>query len=117
MKTKTQEVHRCDHCSKHYLIKSACEKHEPYCSANPVNATKCFDCAFFEQRMIPYFDGSIEREAKTYFCDKMGIGVYPAKALRTGLVQKHPGLFADQIQMPHDCNVYQDSEVKASAPF
>ncbi len=117
MKTKTQQVHRCDHCKKHYLIQSACEKHEKYCSANPVNVTKCFGCAFLEQRALSYSNGGHEQQAKTYFCDKMGVGVFPAKAARTGLVSKLPELFADQIQMPHNCNVYQESESLANAPF
>ena len=117
MKTKTQQVHRCDHCNKHYLVKSACEKHENFCSANPINDSKCFDCVFFEQRTVFYDAGGVERKAKTYFCDKMGVGVYPAKAARTGLVAKYPDQFSNQIKMPSDCTVYQETEQKANTPF
>ena len=34
MREKIKTVYYCDYCSKRYLIKSACEKHEKHCTAN-----------------------------------------------------------------------------------
>lgn len=46
MKTKTNvTLYFCDHCNKHYLKKSACERHEKeVCNKNPRNRILCMDC-------------------------------------------------------------------------
>jgi hypothetical protein len=35
---------KCDHCSKLYQRKGACESHELSCKKNPENKRPCFEC-------------------------------------------------------------------------
>ncbi|MFT5450582.1 MAG: hypothetical protein ACI9N9_000059 [Enterobacterales bacterium] len=36
--------YKCDHCSKLYQRKGACESHEVSCKKNPENKRPCFEC-------------------------------------------------------------------------
>jgi len=107
MKETIRPVYQCDHCKKNYLSKYAAGKHEKFCSYAPENKAKCFDCVFLERDTIStrgYVD------INSFYCTKMGVGVYPVKAERKGLVSKYPETFEDQIRMPSECSVYKEME-------
>ncbi|MCE6992075.1 hypothetical protein [Dyadobacter sp. CY323] len=104
MKSSTKAIHQCDHCGKHYLVKFACEKHEQFCPRKAENFTPCFTCKHLIKSEIIVGDG---RSSRAYTCDKMGVGVYPPKAVRVGVIDKYPDQFKDHIQMPFNCTVQE----------
>ena len=104
MKTTIRPVYQCDHCKKNYLSKSAGEKHEQFCSDDPENIAKCFGCAFLEHTFLQTESSG---DIRSFFCDKLGLGVYPVKVDRKGLPAKYPESFKGQIRMPNECAVFE----------
>ncbi len=81
-------VYFCDHCDKHYLRPSACQRHErDVCNKNPRNKVLCMDCKH-------HVGKDISADITVSWCaayDKMLQGRFEA---RHGLLE------ADQVVMP-----------------
>lgn len=111
MKEKLRMVYNCEHCNKLYLVKYYALRHEDWCGSNPKNWPKCGDCKYLREIKKEVFTGSEDygyhRECKSFFCDKKQIGLYPAKVLRNGLVNKYPETFINETIMPVECELHE----------
>ncbi|MES2382503.1 MAG: hypothetical protein V4538_15760 [Bacteroidota bacterium] len=101
----------CEHCRKKYQKENFCIQHEFDCTKNPKNFAACQGCDFIKstKTTVYYdmFDGEHSISCNSFFCDKLQKGVYPYKVVRTGILDKHPETFEDQIQMPVTCEFFK----------
>ena len=112
MKSKITEIHICDYCRKKYLVKSACEKHEKYCTYNIDNQPKCSGCQYLEEyskevEIDHPIHGEYERQFKAFRCTKKNIGLYPLKVLKGNMLNRYPGTFAGEEVMPKECELFE----------
>jgi hypothetical protein len=122
MKTKPNvTVYTCDHCKKKLFVKSAMERHEERCGANPANFRPCMNCAQLEQKEIEFYTGSdryddgepIYRTAKTFYCAaKKILMLHPKTAYLTGRQNLSWVQLEDeeteQFEMPTECEIFDD---------
>lgn len=113
--TENVTVYRCDHCSKKYFAKHACEKHEQQCTHNPANIPACLMCVHCESKIKEvvysgFYNGNIIEntvQANSFYCKKKEQGMYPVKAVWKGLLDKYPETFKGEILMPTECEQHQ----------
>lgn len=101
----------CEHCKKKYQKENFCINHEENCTKNPNNTAACSGCAFikYTKKTVYYdmFDGEHERTCNSFFCEKLQKGLYPHKVVRSGILDKHPETFENEIQMPNICEFFK----------
>lgn len=84
MKTRTQEVYRCDHCNKSYFRAWLCGKHEKLCNKNPENKRACYGCVHLSKKSVdllqddPYA-GEYFKRLDCLHCAIKNTFVYPPK--------------------------------------
>lgn len=106
-KLENQTRYRCDHCGKEYKVGPACEKHEIKCSRNPENLIACLGCTFLREVEknyeieAPY--GYMNDTRKGFYCLQKQVRMYPPKAVHSGIVDKYPETFEEDILMPKKC--------------
>lgn len=49
----------------------------------------------------------VESSAKSFFCEKKQIGVYPPKVVHKNLVKYYPHQFEGQELMPKECSMFK----------
>ena len=113
---KVQEnitLYSCDFCKKRMVRKHAMIKHEPSCYSNPENKPACSDCKFLEEIKVEYYYdfgmGKSRAEVKGFKCNKLEQIMYPFKVVKKGLLEKYPETFEGQIQMPKECEHFNNN--------
>jgi hypothetical protein len=84
MKTKTNvTLYFCDHCNKHYLKRSACERHErEICNRNPRNKVLCMDCKH-------HVGKDIDDQNTVSWCEAYGRELQGRFEARHGLLEEY----------------------------
>lgn len=82
MISEVKTIHRCEHCRKLYLVKSAAEKHEKYCWKNPANHYACFECKFLVKDRADNTDGTYKWSERTFHCSKLDKALHSIKAVK-----------------------------------
>lgn len=100
MKESIKTVYKCDHCSKNYLVKHACVKHEKYCGKNPENHHACLSCKHLVVDRVQNDDGFNE---KTFTCSVKELQLHSFKAEKIG----HSCLGYTE-RMPLECDKHED---------
>lgn len=113
MQTKTKNVYYCEHCKKNGLVKWMIEKHERFCSSNPVNFSRCCNCVHVisETIDIDYSNGGDENYTRTssaFKCAVKKCGLIPLVARRKGLPERYPDTFLGAIPMPSACWEFEE---------
>jgi len=112
MKQSTKTVYQCDFCKRNMFIKSACEKHEIWCTKNPKNFAKCDGCIHLIHVDVEYyfdtFNGESKGESKGFKCSKKDIELYPLKAERLGLPNRYPETFYGKELFPNECDLFDN---------
>ena len=108
-------IYKCDHCGKIYQRERFVPAHESACKKNPENNIACSGCAFMqeiEKRIdVDTFDGYRTITRKGFFCKKKKIGLYPPKAVHSGVIDKYPDNFEDEERMPTECDLFSYQEI------
>lgn len=110
MKALEATIYKCDHCGKNYLRQKACQNHEAYCSKKWACQPQCFQCKFFQRWKETVQGRDTQYLSNRYGCEKMGVLLYPEKAVRKGLLEKNPELFVDAIQIPRSCPLFKSDK-------
>jgi len=78
---------KCDFCGRIMKQKGSMTRHEKFCSNNPINKFKCFDCKFLEYKVQSTFDGDGEfvSNIKTFNCIKLNLKLHTHKAVQRNL--------------------------------
>jgi hypothetical protein len=104
-------IYKCDHCNKRYLVKSACEKHETFCSKNPENVFACAGCIHIKERSEVIDDDSsgwlCSKTIKYFYCEKLNKRLHPLKAVRKGLIEQYPEQFENSKLFPKTCEHHE----------
>src|SRR6478736_5854849 len=100
MKESIKKVYQCDHCKRNMFVKSACEKHEIWCTKNPENIAACEGCKNLEEVDVEYYfdtyNGESSNTVRCFKCTAKNIELYPLKAERLGLPNKYPETFFEK---------------------
>lgn len=86
--SKQVTAFKCDHCGRIFKSKSAATRHEKFCSHNPANQFKCFDCAYLKCERISEIknDGDFVRN-KYFNCTKLKLALHTHKAVQRNLTE------------------------------
>ncbi len=108
MKTEIKKIFQCDHCSKWYHVRAACEKHENNCTSNPVNKRPCFGCVGLKKKEVEVYPvvGDTRQVASLLYCDKKEM------FLHTPVNENKGNQFEiadhDNNPMPKECEEHED---------
>jgi len=107
-------IYKCDHCGKIYQQLRFVPRHEETCKKNPDNRIACSGCVFMQEIEksidIDTYDGYRTIKRKAFFCKKKQIGLYPPKAIHSGVVGKYPEDFEEEERMPTECDLFSYQE-------
>ena len=80
---------KCEYCNRIFKSKSAATRHEKFCSYNPVNQFKCFQCKFlkFEKEFIKKQDDDFITKITHFDCEKLEISMHTHKAVKRNLTE------------------------------
>ena len=105
----------CEHCKKEMKTLKGMARHERICNKNPLNVRICHGCSHLEEKEIEvtYFNyaNGYETEhvkkAKSFYCNKLKVGVYPYVVERRGLQDSYPETFDEQVPMKKECKDFK----------
>ena len=112
---ETKEIYKCEFCRKLYQRKHFAEKHEAICHKNPATHRICYDCTHLTTRGVDddsedygYDYDSGSRNVNVFFCNKLNIGVFPAKVE----IKENALILSDfeNEPMKKECKFYEDFE-------
>ena len=80
-------AYMCGYCRRIMKQKGSMTRHEKFCSKNPINQFKCFDCRFLEYKTQSTFDkdGDFVSNIKTFNCVKLKIKLHTHKAVQRNM--------------------------------
>ena len=118
MITKKTTIYICEHCRKVYQIKSFAEKHEKYCTKNPINNRPCMSCNRLEMVKRIYYGEGVdidghytenEKNINLLFCKDKNQYLYPLLVERKGNWYLQENIQDGEIEnnpMPKQCDIY-----------